>query len=147
MRLNLHNLFKYFAIGVVSISIASNSLLCFSDSNTFCVISLRTIYLYLILFCFIKYNRWTFSILVLFNLMFWYNYFNQDEFRACNCNPIIDYTNGVIQLIAIKNHIFNASIGTLPLLFNVLISFYEIPYRLKKLNISFNWIRNYLVRK
>ncbi len=99
------------------------------------IFSLRNLFLILFLSCFLSYSKWSLLLLLLINISFWYVYFTTDVNIAYNNNPITNYTVNIQKLFYNSSEIkiLGKIIIFLPLLFNILISFIDIPLRIFKI--------------
>ena len=118
--------FRYFALFFITMSIVLNLILCYNEKNMFCLISLRNIFLYIFLICYIKYNKWTLSLLILINLSFWYYFFIEKSNQSFFNNPIIYFTNSLKEFLkyaSLPKLILNL-VSSVPLIINILIILY-----------------------
>lgn len=132
-----YNILKYFAILIIAISIIGNLTLGVLEKDWFAVICIRSLYLYALLFCFLKYNKWTLVLLIILNAIYWYLTLTMPRMFSGYQNPITYFTIGLNSLNwhfgTPLNGLRMKLIMSLPGILNVLITFIDIPYRIMKL--------------
>jgi len=128
----MHSTFKYFTISIISICIILNLILCFNEESFKAIFALRNLYLYAFLICFLFYNRITLIILIMIVGVFWYQFFTESKLIEHHTNPLIYFTNPLMELLKFYvNNFVKSSILIIPLFLNFVITIIEIPYRLK----------------
>ncbi len=129
----MHSTFKYFTISIISICIILNLILCFNEQSFKAIFALRNLYLYAFLICFLFYNRITLIILIMIVGVFWYQFFTESKLIEHHTNPLIYFTNPLMELLKFYvNNFVKSSILIIPLFLSFVITNIEIPYRLKK---------------
>lgn len=131
-----YNILKYFALFVVLISIISNLYLAILDRDLFAIICIRSLYLYALLLCYLKYTKWTLVLLIVLNVVYWYLTLTMPDVSGYQ-NPITYFTIGLHSLNwHFENPLNGSQIGIImmiPGILNMLITFIDIPYRIVKL--------------
>lgn len=131
-----YNILKYFALFVVLISIISNLYLVILDRDLFAIICIRSLYLYALLLCYLKYTKWTLVLLIVLNVVYWYLTLTMPDVSGYQ-NPITYFTIGLHSLNwHFENPLNGSQIGIImmiPGILNMLITFIDIPYRIVKL--------------
>jgi hypothetical protein len=128
----MYSTVKYFTISIISICIILNLILCFNEESFKAIFSLRNLYLYAFLICFLFYNRITLIILIMIVGLFWYQFFTESKLIEHHTNPIIYFTNPLMELLKFYvNNFVKNSILIIPLFLNFVMTIIEIPYRLK----------------
>lgn len=128
----MYSTVKYFTISIISICIILNLILCFNEESFKAIFALRNLYLYAFLICFLFYNRITLIILIMIVGLFWYQFFTESKLIEHRTNPIIYFTNPLMELLKFYvNNFVKNSILIIPLFLNFVMTIIEIPYRLK----------------
>ncbi len=132
-----YNILKYFALFVISISIIANLILSVIDKDLFGFICVRNLYLYALLFCYLKYNKWTLILLIILSAMYWYLTLSMPKMFSGYQNPITYFTIGLHSLNwyfgTVLNGLRMKLIMSIPGILNMLILLIDIPYRIFKL--------------
>jgi len=125
---------KYFAIFIISISIISNITISILDNKILHVLSLRNVYLFIFLSCYFRYNTLTLITLIVINISIWYIFWTEDPNASWYGNPMYNFTNGILSLTdGFGHHFLVTIIQALPFILNFLITFIDIPHRIKKI--------------
>lgn len=135
-----YNILKYLAIFIISICIIANLIIGIIDRDFFAFICLRNLYLYALLFCYLKYTKGTLCLLIILNIVFWYLTLSMPEKYSGYQNPITFFAIGLHNL---NWHFGNPLNGlamkiimSIPGFLTILITFIDIPYRIIKLRKS-----------
>jgi hypothetical protein len=131
-----YNILKYFSLFIVLTSIIANLYLAILDRDLFAVICIRSLYLYALLVCYLKFTKWTLALLIVLNIVYWYLTLTMPNVSGYQ-NPITYFTIGLHSLNwHFKNPLNGSQIGIImmiPGILNILITFIDIPYRILKL--------------
>lgn len=128
----LYLAFKYFAITIISICIVLNLILCYNQESFKAIFALRNLYLYAFLICYFIYNRYTIALLTLITIVFWYQYFKVPSGINFSENAVIYFTYPLREILKFYVHqIVCGLVLTIPLFLFTVITFVEIPYRIR----------------
>lgn len=125
---NMYQVYRYFVITTIVISLLANFIISFQDNNLLGIFALRNFFLLIFLSCFICYKKWSLGVLIILCVLYWY-FFIATANASYNNHPISDYTNGISELFKSGRKIFLL----IPFIVNVLILTYDIPSRVLKL--------------
>ena len=129
-----YNVFRYFAILILSISIIGNLSLAVIYDYEFSYISNGSLYLIALLFCYVKYTNLTTGLLVILNVIFWHQTFTLPEVYSGFPNSIAFYTRSVNSLNHLMgnpiNHFIIKTLLSIPVILGILIFLVDVPYRI-----------------
>lgn len=128
----LYSAYKYFTISLILICIILNLILCYNEDSFKAIFAFRNLYLYVFLICYLLYNRITLIILIMIVIVFWYQFFSAPKLIEYNGNPIIYFTSPLWEVLKFYvTRIVSGFILITPLFLSSIITFIEIPYRIK----------------
>ena len=123
---------NYLAAIIIILALIANIGLSLYEGDFFIFISLRNIFLYFLLFCFIVKNKFSLLLLMTLTILFWFEFFQLRITETYFTNPILYYTNTLYSILKVLNyrHNFFKFIIVIPFYLNLIVTFFEIPYRL-----------------
>ncbi|CAM3996366.1 hypothetical protein FLJU110815_11085 [Flavobacterium jumunjinense] len=123
---------KFIVITSIVCSLLVNFGLCYNEGNFLCLIALRNVFLYLLLYCFIVRNRFTLGLLILLSIFFWSQFFQEISYIAYPSNSVLYFNHNLSRILNLMNcnEFVLKTVMIIPFVLFLMVTFFEIPYRI-----------------
>lgn len=126
----LYNIFLVLVLVILFSALLSNILIEIQEGKI-SIFSLRNLFVIFFILILLKNNRITTIALISMIILFWINYLFFNSNSSYFSNQVIYYTDNIYYLFFQKNKLLHKIILNLPLISNVFILIFIIPYRFK----------------
>lgn len=127
------NILSTIIIIFLVLSLISNIIISINEKTILKIISFRNLFLIGLIFSVIYKSKFTYLLLLILSIFFWYNYFFSNDLNSFHSNAIIYFSANLFEVLKfyINNIFLKKIILIIPFISFLLITFLIIPARAK----------------